>query len=65
MTERELTIEEILDIERHICEIDQDLDILDPSNSIEAQEIEFKKNQLYSYISLLERKSKLHLRIVS
>ncbi len=52
--EQELSIEQMLDIERHIEEIDRALDILDPSNSIEAQEIEVKKNLLRSYVNILE-----------
>lgn len=49
-----LTTEELICIENHIEEIDQALDILDPSNAIEAQEIEAKTYILRSYVSLLK-----------
>lgn len=52
--EQGLTTEQLLEIERHIEEIDHALDILDPSNAIEAQEIEAKTYMLRSYVAKLE-----------
>ena len=54
----QLSNEEIAEIEIHIDQIDRALDILDPNNAIEAQEIERKACVLRSYISLLEKSSK-------
>jgi hypothetical protein len=50
----ELSKQEISEIETHIDQIDRALDILDPNNAIEAQEIERKAHVLRSYVSLLE-----------
>lgn len=62
---QELSIAEIEDIERHVEEIDAALDILDPSNPIEAQEIERKSQLLRLYVALLEPKAaSVHLRLV-
>jgi hypothetical protein len=62
---QELSMREIEDIERHVEEIDAALDILDPSNPIEAQEIERKARLLQSYVALLEpKKAPVHLRLV-
>ena len=51
---KSLTRQEILAIERQIDLIDRTLDVLDPCNAIEAQEIERKAYLLRSYIFLLE-----------
>lgn len=62
---QELSHAEIEEIERHVDEIDAALDILDPSNPIEAQEIERKSVLLQSYISLLESPApERHLKLV-
>lgn len=50
-----LTTDELKDLERHIEEIDNALDILDPSNNLEAQEIESKMLLLEQYVFLLEQ----------
>lgn len=61
-----LTLTELLDIEKHIEEIDDALEILDPSNVIEAQEIDRKILILEHYISLLEQRDTIpHLRLLS
>ena len=52
--QQQLSKQEIAEIETHIDQIDRALDVLDPSNAIEAQEIERKAHVLRSYISLLE-----------
>ncbi|MBL7672056.1 MAG: hypothetical protein JNM39_16330 [Bdellovibrionaceae bacterium] len=63
---QELSNEQLLDIERHIEEIDQALDILDPSNAIEAQEIEAKTYMLRSYVTILEnQKARPTLQLVN
>lgn len=63
---QELSTEQLLDIERHIEEIDQALDILDPSNAIEAQEIEAKTYMLRSYVTMLEnQKARPTLQLVN
>lgn len=63
---QELTTQELLDIEQHIDEIDRALEILDPSNAIEAQEIEAKTYILESYVALLEKpKTSPILRLVN
>ncbi len=60
-----LSYAEIAEIERHVDEIDAALDILDPTNPIEAQEIERKSVLLQSYISLLESPAtERHLKLV-
>lgn len=51
----ELTTIQLVEIESHIDYINKSLDILDPSNAIEAQEIERKICILESYISLLQK----------
>jgi hypothetical protein len=60
------TLSELLEIERRIDEIDRSFDILDPSNSIEAQEIEAKLHLLRSYLRCLENSPKApYLKLVS
>lgn len=61
----DLSVAQLLEIERDIEEIDRSLDILDPSNSIETQQIEAKADILRSYISLLRQMPRTKLRLVS
>lgn len=59
-------IQRLAEIETHIGEIDRSLDILDPANSIESQQIENKILILKSYIAELEKDGqRSHLILVS
>lgn len=61
----QLSKKEVAEIETHIDQIDRVLDVLDPRNAIEAQEIERKAHVLRSYIALLEAPRKPTLRLLS
>ncbi len=63
--QQQLSKQDIAEIETHIDQIDSALDILDPNNAIEAQEIERKAHVLRSYIALLGAPRKPALRLLS
>lgn len=62
--ETHLSQEDLTTIEKHIDHINNSLDILDPTNAIEAQEIERKAHVLRTYISILESNPKQTLRLI-
>lgn len=61
-----LSISELSEIEHRIEQIDRELDMLDPSNVLESQQIELRLHTLNGFIKQLEqaRSSKPLLRLV-